>query len=986
MAERTRARSASPGSGPGGVQQWRSGWRVALRMARREVRRHRGRSLLIAIMVGLPVLLLVAGSTLYYSEDLDTSERLPLQLGQAQGYLTGPQPEQLNQLLDPTQGYGGPEQSQPPATPVPGLKPGSEATALGKLTGGTVHRITSTYGSARIGTRFIGVSVLGVDATAPGASAILSPRVTLASGRWPAGPDEVLVTPLGVAAGLPTSGAFELRDDNPTQTSPEQQTRMVTVVGTGQGFQTWGAENVAPVEVITTPAPEFSRGNGGDQWLLERSTPMAWPQIERLNTYGVGAYSRYLALHPETMTLPPDVSLRTDASEGALYAVGAASLGLLLLTSLLAGPAFAVSAARQRRTLALAASNGATRAQLRRSVLAQALVLGVLSSLVGAGGGAVLGGGTALLIRALRPEHFFGPVQVPWSAVVLVTVAGIVSSVIAALIPSRGLGRLDIVAVMRGQSVSPRLRRRVPIAGAVLFAVGTGAVLLASFRADDTSFFIFAGGVVLLVIGSLLMVPLVLAAGGRIAGRMPLPARMAAREAGRLRGRATPTVAAIMAGAAVLTTVCIALQADTVRRAAQYQPMLPAGQGMLNAGMPGSAQGTLEAIHQAEPDIKTLELRNLGQGGPGPQTRLAALRPGCEPADIIQADDDEVTGGRNIGPDDPAPRCATLSTAGSLPGSTLVAADLPDLATFAGLDQAQRTALAGGAVATLDPTVAATLHTQTYQSTYQSSSSAAEVDQLRPIGLDLTAAKVTFFRYQVTDKAAGGQPEVTGDDGTDRVSLPVVHLDHEQWVRLIVRWSGGLGGLITTDTAKRLGITVIDNAVLLRGDGPITPAQEQRLTDAVSAVSADAGITIERGFQRDDTLIITIVIAIIALIILVATLIATALAQAEAAPLLGTLAAVGATRRTRRAMAGAQASYLALLGALLGVLVGLPPGIAISRIITSTYAQDGVNTGNVIIDIPWLQILLPVLLIPLVAGALAWFAVRRAPIVTRRLT
>ena len=60
------------------------------------------------------------------------------------------------------------------------------------------------------------------------------------------------------------------------------------------------------------------------------------------------------------------------------------AIGLLLETTLLVGPAFAVSAARQRRTLALAASNGATTAQLRRTVLAQALVLGVLAALVGA--------------------------------------------------------------------------------------------------------------------------------------------------------------------------------------------------------------------------------------------------------------------------------------------------------------------------------------------------------------------------------------------------------------------------------------------------------------------------------------------------------------------------------------------------------------------------------------------------------------------------
>ncbi|MEP7332673.1 MAG: FtsX-like permease family protein [Terracoccus sp.] len=948
-------------------------------MARREVRRHRGRSLLIAIMVGLPVLLLIAGSTLYYSQDLDTAERLPLQVGQSQGYLTAPQPQQLHQLLDPTESYGAPDQSSPQAKPVPGLTPGEEGAALGRLAGGTAHRIISTSGSARVGTRFVSVSILGVNANAPGASALILPRVTLESGRWPAGPNEVLTTPLGAAAGLPTSGTFELRNYTSTSTSLEQ-TRTVTVVGTGQGFQTWGGQDVTPVDVVTTPPKESGAEDG--PWLLQRDTPITWAEIERLNTYGIGVYSRYVALHPDTITLPPGVSLRTETSAGALYAIGAASLGLLLLTSLLAGPAFAVSASRQRRSLALAASNGATKAQLRRSVLAQALVLGALSSLLGAAGGVPLGIGVALLIKRLHPEQFFGPLQVPWPAVALVTTAGIISSVIAALIPSRGLGRLDIVAVMRGQSVSPRLRRRVPATGAVLFAVGTGAVLVAALRAtDNSSFFIFVGGVLLLVIGALLMVPLVLALGGRVAGRMPLPARMAAREAGRSRGRATPTVAAIMAGAAVLTTVCIAVQADTARRAAQYQPELSTGQGIFYSGMPGPAEASLAAIRRVEPSIRTLTLNDLGQSSPGPQTRLAALRPGCEPAEIVRADDDALTIDRQIGPAESAPRCATLATAGSMPGSSLIAADLHDLAIFADLDETQRKAMAAGAVATLDPAAAALLPAQPYQRF----TSTAEVNQLRPIELHLDDSKLTLFEYRVTDDAAGGPATVTGDTGTDEVTLPVVYLNHQQWQRIIISWSGGPGGILTTDTAARLGLSLTEHASLLRGDAPITPDQQQRITDAVSAVSADATITIERGFERDDTLIIAIVIAVISLIILVATLIATALAQAEAAPLLGTLAAVGATRNTRRAMASAQATYLALLGALLGLIVGIPPGIAISRIITTVYDQNGIKTGDVIIDIPWLQILLPVLLVPLVAAALAWIAVRRAPLVTRRL-
>ena len=64
-----------------------------------------------------------------------------------------------------------------------------------------------------------------------------------------------------------------------------------------------------------------------------------------------------------------------------MVALGAVML--LIITALLVGPAFAVSAARQRRTLALAASNGASTAVLRRTVLAQALVLGTASALLG---------------------------------------------------------------------------------------------------------------------------------------------------------------------------------------------------------------------------------------------------------------------------------------------------------------------------------------------------------------------------------------------------------------------------------------------------------------------------------------------------------------------------------------------------------------------------------------------------------------------------
>ena len=50
------------------------------------------------------------------------------------------------------------------------------------------------------------------------------------------------------------------------------------------------------------------------------------------------------------------------------------------------------------------------------------------------------------------------------------------------------------------------------------------------------------------------------------------------------------------------------------------------------------------------------------------------------------------------------------------------------------------------------------------------------------------------------------------------------------------------------------------------------------------------------------------------------------------------------------------------------------------------YTDGGPDFSTVIISIPWPQILLPVLLVPLVAGALAWVSIRRAPVVVRRTT
>jgi putative ABC transport system permease protein len=145
---------------------------------------------------------------------------------------------------------------------------------------------------------------------------------------------------------------------------------------------------------------------------------------------------------------------------------------------------------------------------------------------------------------------------------------------------------------------------------------------------------------------------------------------------------------------------------------------------------------------------------------------------------------------------------------------------------------------------------------------------------------------------------------------------------------------------------------------------------------------------VERGFQNSAWLILLIAFSVTGLLVLIASLISTALSLAESQTDMATLAAVGATRHTRRSIAASQALVAAACGCLLGVAVGMVPGIAVTWPLTTRITDQ--ITGQQIaqaptIVIPWLHLVAVCVGVPLLAGALAWTAVRRHPQMTRRL-
>ncbi|QIM22613.1 hypothetical protein G7075_18160 [Phycicoccus sp. HDW14] len=398
---------------PSRFAQWRSSWAIALRMARRDVRRHKGRSALVVVMVLLPTLLLSAVVTIAYTSDVQGAEKIPMAMGSGQALLEGPDTSAAVQGPDPAQASGsendGTDEGATTATTVPGFDrsgdPFDNAAAVSRLVGSDVVAVDEYGLRTTVGDRRVSLQGLALDGR-PG----LGEKLVLLSGRWPAPPStdpavpvEVLLTPYAVAKGVPGTGTF--------QGSVDGTARTFEVVGTARARLDYAT---AGVVTAGEPVDRGENPGGYGRWIVLGDDPVTWEDVQALNGHGFRVTSRaVLEDPPPADRLAPairDQLAGADRYTTLLVGLGAAML--LIVTTLLVGPAFAVSAARQRRTLALAASNGAHTPMLRRTVLGQALVLGALS----AGAGTVLGVAAAWAVvawaRTTGDQTLIGPFDV----------------------------------------------------------------------------------------------------------------------------------------------------------------------------------------------------------------------------------------------------------------------------------------------------------------------------------------------------------------------------------------------------------------------------------------------------------------------------------------------------------------------------------------------------------------------------------------------
>lgn len=934
----------------GGPAGWRSSWRVALRMARRDVRRHRGRSLVVLLMVGLPAMLVVAAMTIAATSQVTGAEKIPWAMGDTQAAIGGPLPERIFQGSDPEMGYG--STGEPGnATPIPGLEDGGtafdNAEAIGRLVDG--RAIPFGIGETRVQ---VGDRVRTLQSLAIGDPGGVGDKVTLVSGRWPAAPGEVLLSPSAVEGGLPSSG--ELAQVGAKGESLE-------VVGTARAVGEWGMRFEL---VSTTPLWDESWDQG---WLVDRDQPVTWAEVQELNAYGLPVTSAEVLRNPPSASeLDPTMAGQEQFGQ-ARQSMAYALLGgvLVILLTLLISPAFAVSATRQRRTLALAAANGATTPQLRRTVLAQALVLGGLSAALAVVLG-VLAAIAFVQVAEAREWMTVGPLDIPWWQVAGVIAVAVISSVTAALLPAARLGRLDIVGTMKGVHVPPPPSRLLPVGGILLAAVGGWAIITGA-QTTGTETQILAGALALIV-GALLTVPTVLHLLGTVGGRLPLPLRLATRDLARHRSRSAPTIAAVLAGTAALTIGLVGAASDNEQRRQEYVPRTIVGEASVYDIGPdaGANAASLERYRAAVPDLRFAPtwIVSNDQATPGSGVPFIAAQPvGCTPEQTFrdrewearqQASAPSETEMLLSDPSVWSSPCQLVGETSSTSRSVRVL-DADEIVRRMGLTGAEaETVRAGGAVLLTRPS-----------------------DK----GL-VTDGSVTVVYGLRTGEDAYAEDASLTDVTT--VDLPVVTREHD---RDSMPRSLSSGLLVPREAAQEHGWVLTGAGLeVYSPSGPLTDLQEERLA---AAVGGDSQVFVERGFVNELWMVMAVLLGIFTVLLLVVTLTSAALSLAEQERDQATLSAVGASRRTRRVMAGAQAWVLALVGVALGVAVGLVPGIAITYPLTGMSwdpATGAATTGEPTTVIPWLVLAAMALVVPVVAGLLATLAVRRDPTATRRTT
>ena len=376
----------------------------------------------------------------------------------------------------------------------------------------------------------------------------------LASGAWAHGPREVVID-------VETAHNQAFRIGDVVRIVASGPARPFRLVGTARfgDVSSLGGATFAVWDVPTARAMLGTRG---------------FTSISVAAASGVGSTELVRALRA---VVPPGTVVRTGAEQAAKDQAGIDSFislirGFLLgfaAVSLLVGGfvifnSLSITLAQRTRELGTLRAIGASKRQVRRMVLVEAILLGSVASLAGMGLGIALARGLSAVATGLGLElPQAATVYAPRTFIVSLAV-GLGVTAVAALVPARRATRVPPIAAVRDGLAPARPRRLGAAVGAGI--VAAAAMLLAyavrGHLADGSHLLALAAGAALSLIGLAAVTPPLVGSLVRVTGA---PSRrlggiagvLASENAIRSPARTAATASALMIGLALVTFVSV---------------------------------------------------------------------------------------------------------------------------------------------------------------------------------------------------------------------------------------------------------------------------------------------------------------------------------------------------------------------------------------------------------------------------------------------
>jgi putative ABC transport system permease protein len=364
-------------------------------------------------------------------------------------------------------------------------------------------------------------------------------ELRLVQGTRPTTPDDVVMD-------LGTAQKYGFKVGQRVRILLQGPTRTFTITGL---VRFGSADNLAGATLagFDTPTAQKLMGEVGQ---FDAINVVAQPGADKATVER--AIARVLPHGAEVVTGQTVVNEATSAIGQALGFLNTALLVFAFIALFVGGftilNTFSIIVGQRTRELALLRIVGASRRQVFRSVLGEALIVGLVSSLVGLGLGVLAAIGLEKLLSGFGVTLPSGPLVFEARTVIVCLVVGVGVTMVSAISPARRAVRIaPVVAVSDRQAEDDVPMRRRFIRGGVITVVG--ALLLAL-------------GAVLVFVGVAMLAPAVARPMASVIGRplarlLGTSGRLGRENSMRSPRRTAQTSSALMVGLALVSAIAV---------------------------------------------------------------------------------------------------------------------------------------------------------------------------------------------------------------------------------------------------------------------------------------------------------------------------------------------------------------------------------------------------------------------------------------------